>query len=145
MSIHYAKTHLRNIFIYLLRLTTVLVSRFFLDLREASDTDSDNSSSAAIGASSTIEFAAGRIVGNLGESLDNSTSTWLSGTQDDVAEDADDTTRFSSLVYSIYTHADRSFSEDDHADVGSAGEAEGFAMADLSVGSASRDLDIAVA
>ena len=125
------------------RLTTVLVSRFLLDLREASDPGS--SCSATNGISSTIEFAVGRIAGNLGEPLDHSTNTWISGPQDDVAEDADDDERFSSVIYSIYTRADRSFREDDHADVGSAGEAEGTAIADLSVGSASRDLDIAVA
>ena len=127
----------------LLRVTTVLVSRFFLDLREASDTS--NLSSATNGISSTINFAVGRITGNLGEPLDHSTNTWISGAQDYVAEDADDDERFSSVVYCICTRADRSFREYDHADVGSAGEAEGFAMADLSVGSASRDLGIAVA
>ena len=123
-------------------MATVLISRFLLDLREASDPG--NSSSAANGISSTINFAVGRIAGNLGEPLDHSTNTWISGAQDDVAEDADDE-RFSSVVYCICTRADRLFREYDHTDVGSAGEAEGFAMADLSVGSASRDLDIAVA
>ena len=124
-------------------MTTVLISRFLLDLREANDPGS--SSSAANGITSTINFAVGRIAGNLGEPLDHSTNTWISGAQDDVAEDTDDDERFSSVVYCICTRADRSFREDDHADVVSAGEAEGFAMADLSVGSASRDLDIAVA
>ena len=94
---------------------------------------------------STIEFAVGRIAGNVGEPLDHSTNTWISGALDDVAEDADDDERFSSVVYSIYTCADRSFREDDCADVGSAGEAKGTEMVDLSVGSASRDLGIAVA
>ena len=83
----------------LLRVTTVLVSRFFLDLREVSDTGS--SSSTANGISSTINFAVGRITGNLGEPLDHSTSTWISGAQDDVAEDIDEDERFSYAVYFI--------------------------------------------
>ena len=127
----------------MLRLTAVLISRFLLDLREASDPGS--SSSAANGISSTINFAVGRIAGNLGEPLDHSTNTWVSGAQDDGAEYADDDEKFSFVVYSTYTRTDRSFREYDHADVVSAGEAEGPVMVDLSVGSASRDLDIAVA
>ena len=102
MSVHFAgKIHLRDISIYFPRLTTVLISRFFLDLREANNPGS--SSSAANGISSTINFAVGRIAGNLGEPLDHSTNTWISGAQDDVAEDADDDNRFSSVVYSTYT------------------------------------------
>ena len=124
-------------------MTVVLISRFLLDLREASDPGS--SSSAANGISSTINFAVGRIAGNVGEPLDHATNTWISGAQDDVAEDADDDGRFSSVVYCICTCADRSFREDDRTDVGSAGEAEGIAMADPSVAGASRDLEIAVA
>ena len=85
----------------MLRLTTVLISRFLLDLREASDPGS--SSSAANGISSTIEFAVGRIAGNLGEPLDHSTSTWVSGAHDDVAEGVDDYEKLLSVIYSTYT------------------------------------------
>ena len=94
--------HICTIFLFtLLRLTAILISRFFLDLREASDTGSP--SSATNGITSTINFAVGRIAGNLGEPLDHSTSTWVSGAQDDVAEGADGDERFSSVVYVIYT------------------------------------------
>ena len=55
------------------------------------------------------------------------------------------TMKGSHLLYILYTRTDRSFREYDHANVGSAGEAEGFAMADLSVGSASGDLEITTA
>ena len=91
MCIYKEGTFLQYPFIFP-RLTTVLVSRFLLDLREASDPGS--SSSAANGISSTINFAVGRIAGNLGEPLDHSTNTWISGAQDDVVEDADDDERF---------------------------------------------------
>ena len=125
-------------------MTTILISRFFLDLREANDTDT-SSSATTNGISSTISFALARIAGNLGEPLDPSTNTWVSGTQDDIAEDADDDERFSSVVYSIHTRADESFREHDHSDVGSSGGAEDTEMAEPSVGSASRDLSIAIA
>ena len=85
----------------LLRVTTVLISRFFLDLREANDPGS--SSSAATGISSTINFAVGRIAGNLGEPLDHSANTWISGALDDVAEGVDDDERFDSVVCFTYT------------------------------------------
>ena len=85
----------------LLRVTTILVSRFFLDLREASDTS--NSSSATNGILSTINFAVGQFAGNLGEPLDHSNSTWISGAQDDIAEDGDNDERFSFVAWSTYT------------------------------------------
>ena len=87
--------------IILLRLAAILISRFFLDLREASDTD--NLSNPANGISSTMKFAVSRIAGNLGEPLDHSTNTWISDAQDDVGEDADEDERFSSVVYFLCT------------------------------------------
>ena len=79
------------------RVSSILVSRSFFKLRELHDTG--HSSSAANGISSTIEFAVGRIMGNLGQPLGHSTSIWLSGAQDDIAEDVDDDERFYSVVY----------------------------------------------
>ena len=75
-------------FYFFFRITTVLISRFFLDLREANRPS--NSFDNINGISSTINFAVSRIVGNLGEPLDHSTSAWISGAQDDVVEDVGD-------------------------------------------------------
>ena len=62
------------------RISTSLICRFFLDLREGGCNNDD----ADVSHMSTMRFTANTFTGNIGEPLEHSRSTWISGAGDDL-------------------------------------------------------------